>query len=81
VGEKVIQWIKSKELEAPATIFVEMHRPLQPLAWTAAMLAGPFLAPLIGPDYYKQIEALKDPKIIDRILRRLRDSENDEGKD
>jgi len=69
--ERLVQWVERKDLQGPAALVVEMHRPLLPLAWPAAMLMSGVVAPLFGPDYYKQIEALRDPAIVDRILRRL----------
>ena len=69
--EKVIGWIVRKELQAPATFVLEMHRPLMPLAWPAAMLLSGFVAPLVGPDYVERIEALRDPAFLDRLLKRL----------
>lgn len=75
--EKILNWIESKELQAPAAIFLEMHRPLMPLAWSAAMLAGGFLAPFFGPDYYRKIEALRDPKLMDSMLGKLKKKNED----
>jgi hypothetical protein len=69
--EAAFQWIERKRLQAPAAAMLEMHRPLAPLAWTLAMLAGPALAPFLGPDYYEKIKALRDPTMLDRLLRRL----------
>ncbi len=72
-GEAMLRWVKRKGLVLPATVLLEMHRPLMPLAWSAAMIFGAFLAPLFGPDYYRRIEALRDPGALDRILSRLRE--------
>ncbi len=69
--EGVLRWIERKRLQAPAAAALEMHRPLMPLAWTMAMLAGPALAPFLGPDYYEKINALRDPAMLDRLLKRL----------
>jgi hypothetical protein len=69
--EAVLRWIERKELQAPAALFLDMHRPLAPLAWSAAMLIGGVVAPFFGPDYYERIEALRDPALLDRILKRL----------
>ena len=72
--EGVLRWIERKRLQAPAVMLLEMHRPLMPLAWTMATLAGSAVAPFVGPDYYKRIEALRDPAVLDRLLKRLEDS-------
>jgi hypothetical protein len=71
LGERLLRWVERKRLQAPAALVVELHRPLAPLAWSAAMLFGGILAPLFGPDYYERIESLRDPALFDRILRRL----------
>ncbi|HUS92345.1 MAG TPA: hypothetical protein VM695_10870 [Phycisphaerae bacterium] len=73
-GEGVLRWIERHELQGPAAVVLELHRPLMPLAWTAAVLAGAFVAPLFGPDYYRKIEALRDPALLDRMIRRLESS-------
>ncbi|GEM_PF-2524928 len=70
-ADTLIRWIKDKRLETPATLFLEMHRPLMPLAWSAAVLCGAFVAPFFGPDYYEKIEALRDPALLDKLLDRL----------
>jgi hypothetical protein len=70
--DAVLAWVERKGLQAPAAMLLEMHRPLMPLAWSAAMLFGGVLAPFVGPDYYKRIEALRDPAALDRLLERLK---------
>ena len=81
IVDLLVKWIKAKRLETPATLFLEMHRPLMPLAWPAAVMCGTFLAPFFGPDYYDKIEALRDPAALDRLLERLaaRDAEGGNG--
>lgn len=81
IVDPLVKWIKAKRLETPATLFLEMHRPLMPLAWPAAVMCGTFLAPFFGPDYYDKIEALRDPGALDRLLERLaaRDGEGEDG--
>jgi hypothetical protein len=81
IVDPLVKWIKAKRLETPATLFLEMHRPLMPLAWPAAVMCGTFLAPFFGPDYYEKIEALRDPAALDRLLARLaaRDGEGGNG--
>jgi len=69
--EALLGWIERKRLQAPVAMLLEMHRPLAPLAWTMAMLAGPAVAPFVGPDYYERIQALKDPALLDQLLKRL----------
>ncbi|MGB2820788.1 MAG: hypothetical protein WBF17_07400 [Phycisphaerae bacterium] len=80
-AETLLRWVERKELQAPAALLLELHRPLMPLAWSAAMLFGGVLAPLFGPDYYEKIEALRDPELLDRILKRLEASSRSRGAD
>ncbi|MFC1600969.1 hypothetical protein ACFL34_01300 [Candidatus Sumerlaeota bacterium] len=77
-ADSLVNWLKKKKLEMPATILLEGHRPLMPLAHPAACLAGPFVAPFFGPDYYEKIEALRDPVVFDRMLERLTERADDE---
>jgi len=81
VVETLIAWVRRKNLQVPAAMLLEMHRPLVPLAWSAAVLAGPFLAPLFGADYYRRIEALRDPSLLDRVLERLKAPRDDDAGD
>ena len=74
VGNSFLGWIERKELQTPTVLFLEMHRPLLPLAWSAAMLVGGILAPFVGPDYYEKIKKLRDPKLIDKMIDRLEKS-------
>ena len=78
IMDPLVKWIKAKRLQTPATLFLEMHRPLMPLAWPAAVMCGTFLAPFFGPDYYDKIEALRDPATLDKLLDRLA-ARNGEG--
>jgi hypothetical protein len=72
--EAMVRWIERKGLQVPAAFVLDLHRPLLPLAWPAAMLFGGLIAPFFGPDYYEKIEALRDPAVLDRLLKRLEDS-------
>jgi hypothetical protein len=78
-AETLLRWVERKELQVPAALLLELHRPLMPLAWSAAMLLGGVVAPLFGPDYYERIEALRDPRLLDRMLERLEASSRDQG--
>ncbi len=76
--EGLLCWIERKRLQAPAALIFEMHRPLLPVAWWAAMLFGGVLAPLLGPDYYEKIEGLRDTAALDRVLARLESSSRED---
>ena len=76
--ETLLRWVRRKGLRVPAALLLEMHRPLMPLAWSVAMLAGGVVGPLFGPNYYEKIEALRDPELLDRLLARLEANEDDD---
>jgi len=78
MAETLLRWVRRKGLRAPAALLLEMHRPLMPLAWSVAMLVGGVVAPMLGPNYYEKIEALRDPKLLDRLLARLEADEDDQ---
>jgi len=77
--ESVVRWIERKRLQAPAVLFLEMHRPLMPLAWSAAMLLGGVAAPFFRQSYYEKIEVLRDRAMLDRIVQRLEASRSTDG--
>lgn len=77
--ERLVRWVERKRLQVPAAMLLEMHRPLLPVAWWAAMLFGGVVAPLFGPDYYERIEALRDTAALDRVLARLEATAREEG--
>jgi hypothetical protein len=77
--DPLVGWIKAKRLQAPAALVLEMHRPLMPMAFPAAVMAGTFIAPCFGPDYYEKIEALRDPAVLDCLLRCLSDGGRTDG--
>lgn len=71
LADRLCGWVRRMRLETPAALFLEIHRPLAPLAWPAAMMFGSVVAPFVGPDYYDRIEALRDPAFLDSLLARL----------
>ena len=79
-AETLLRWVVRKRLKAPAAMLLEMHRPLMPLAWSGAMLFGGVVAPFFGPDYYEKIEALRDPAVLDRLLKRLESMDGDDDR-
>ena len=77
--DPLIQWIRARGLQAPAVFVLEMHRPLMPLAFPAAVMAGTVVAPFFGPDFYEKIEALRDPAALDWLLKRLQEKGADQS--
>ena len=77
-GDALLRWIERRRLQGPASLLLEMHRPLMPLAWPMAMLFSGVLAPFLGRDYLRKLEALRDPALLDRVLDRLERSRRQE---
>ena len=70
--DPLVGWIRAKGLQAPAAFVLELHRPLLPMAFPAAVMAGTLVAPFMGgPAYYEKIKALRDPAALDWMLKRL----------
>jgi len=69
VIEKLARAIVSRRLEAPATLFLELNRPLGFIYSQAAFFARPFLSFFLSPaDVQAAAEVLDDPKAMDSLL-------------
>jgi hypothetical protein len=80
-GDALLRWIERKRLQGPASVLLEMHRPLMPLAWPMAMLFSGVLAPFLGRNYLRKLAALRDPALLDRVLDRLERSRREDRDD
>ena len=49
--DKCANEIRRRQLEAPAIVFLEMHKPLSNVFAHAGMASAPFLVPLFGFDF------------------------------
>lgn len=49
--DKCSNEIRRRQLEAPAIVFLEMHKPLSNVFAHAGMASAPFLVPLFGFDF------------------------------
>ncbi len=69
VIEKLARAIVSRRLEAPATLFLELNRPLGFIYSQATFFARPFLSFFLSPaDVQAAAEVLDDPKAMDLLL-------------
>ena len=70
--EKLARAIVARRLEAPATLFLELNRPLGFIYSQAAFFARPFLAFFLpAEDVEAAAELLDEPKGLDRLLARI----------
>ena len=81
--EQLAARICELKLTLPATLFLEMHRPLCGLIYNAAVFAEPIVAPLFGLDRYSNIKTvLAKSENIDKLIALLserKSSANDAG--
>jgi len=70
--ESVAGRIRRRGLEAPAVLFLEMHRPLSFLAGQSVMVAMPLLAPLIGVDNVGILgKVLMERENVEKLIARI----------
>jgi hypothetical protein len=72
VIEKLARAVVARRLEAPATLFLELNRPLGFIYSQAAFFARPFLSFFLRPeDVQGAAEVLADPGAFNRLVERI----------
>ena len=72
VLDKVASFIVERGLEAPALMFLEMHRPLANIGGHALLMASPLLGPIVGmPRVEALYRALSKPGGLDYLIERI----------
>ena len=72
VIEKLARAIAARRLEVPATLFLELNRPLGFLFSQATFFARPFLGFFLpARDVEAAAEVLDDPAALDRLMDRI----------
>jgi len=70
--EKIATKIRSKKLEVPAVMALEMHKPLAGIAGSAGVVFAPFLVPFLGFDNVNDYtRVLSKPENIERLMKKL----------
>lgn len=68
ISEKIV----SRRLETPAVLFLEMHKPLSFIASQAALVAMPFLGPLVGAKGMANLSRLlADQNNVELLIARI----------
>ncbi|MEN6356848.1 MAG: hypothetical protein ABFD83_07160 [Armatimonadota bacterium] len=76
ISEKVV----SRRLETPAVLFLEMHKPLSFIASQAALVAMPFLGPLVGAKGMADLSRLlADRNNVDLLITRIEEMSMEAG--
>ena len=72
IADAVARRIVARKLEAPAVMFLEMHKPLSFIASQATLVAMPMLGPLIGAQHTADLsKLLADRHGIDTLIERI----------
>jgi hypothetical protein len=70
--EKIATKIRSKKMEVPAVMALEMHKPLAGIAGSAGVVFAPFLVPFLGFDNVNDYtRVLSKPENIERLMKKL----------
>jgi len=70
--DRIADQIVRRRLELPASMFLEMHRPLRFFAGQGLLFASPLLGTFFGlEEVYKFSRLVEDPTAIDRLLERI----------
>jgi|GEM_PF-4029335 len=71
----VAEAIARRGLQTPASLLIEMHRPLGYMAGQGIILLTPFLAPLLGLERMQTLNRLlADPDTADELLLKLQET-------
>ena len=74
VLDMISKKIVDRGLEAPAVLFLEMHKPLSYIASQSVMVAMPLLGPFLGAQTMADFsKILKDRENIDLLITRIED--------
>ena len=70
--EKAATEIEKRKLEAPAILFLEMHKPLAYVGSQAGLAFAPFIAPMLGFDFVNNYSRLfAERENVERLLERI----------
>ena len=69
---KLATLVRSRKLEAPAIVFLEMHKPISRLAGNALIVFAPFVAPFVGIDnVHNYSRMLMQTGNVEKLILRL----------
>lgn len=70
--EKAAVAIEKRKMNAPAILFLEMHKPLSYIGSQAAIVAAPFIVPFVGFDFVNNYSRLLSKREnIEKLIVRL----------
>lgn len=70
--DSIAHKITDRRMEAPAVLFLEMHKPLSFITSQTILVAMPFIAPLLGPERTANFsKLLQDKDNVERLILRI----------
>jgi hypothetical protein len=70
--ERIANHVVRRRLEAPAVLFLEMHRPISFIASQGLFFCAPFLGLFVSPEGIERFARLLDtPQGVDRLIERI----------
>ena len=73
--EKATAYIRKRRMEMPAVLALEMHKPLASYAGNMAIAFAPFVAPIFGPDGYRDYSRLlQNRHNVERLISMIEES-------
>jgi hypothetical protein len=80
--DKAAHEITKRKLEMPATLFLEMHKPLAYVGMHATLAFSPFLVPFLGFDLVNDFSRLfSDKENVELLMQRLEEHRKNPGFD
>lgn len=78
---KIAEKVKSRRMEVPATMALEMHKPLAGVASNAGLVFAPFLVPFLGFDAVNDYtRMLAKRENFDRLMELLAEQDSSDEK-
>ena len=78
--QKAVEQIRKRKLELPATLLLEMHKPVLGIGSQAAVVFSPFLVPFLGFDGVNDYTRLFSKREnVERLLELLESESRSEG--
>lgn len=78
--QKAVQEIRKRKLEVPATLMLEMHKPLANVGGQAAIVFAPFLVPFLGFDFVNDYSRLMTRREwVETLIQRIAEKPAVEG--
>ena len=70
--DKIADGVVKRRMEAPAVLFLELHKPLSFVGSQALIIGSPFVGPFVGIENVNRVSKLiGDRSNVERLIRRI----------